>query len=213
MNIFVGMLTMTRVDLLMRNKKFLESILDPDMVLIIDNGNQSIDIDVPIHRPGRNIGISAAWNKFMRAAFVQNNCDALVILQDDIIWDMEKLAHARWLLLANPDVDLFLSHLQWSVQIHRPVTMFRVGDFDERFTPAYCEDDDYTIRMIKAGKIYQRFHELDPLPGSISEGTKKPVAWSTQKAKLVAKWGKSTIEANVPHAPYYETNRGYRLPT
>jgi hypothetical protein len=208
----VGMLTMTRVDLLMRNKKFLESILAPDQVLILDNGDQEIDIDVPIERPKKNIGVSGAWNVFMREAFIKNNCDALVILQDDIIWDREKLAHAKWLLLANPDVDLFLSHLQWSVQIHRPTTMFSVGYFDERFWPCYCEDDDYTIRMIRSHRIYERFHELDPLPGSISDGTKKPVSWSTQKSKLVVKWGAHAIEANVPHAPWYETNRGYKLP-
>lgn len=208
----VGMLTMTRLDLLMRNKFFLESIIEPDSVLIVDNGNQSIDIDVPIERPGRNIGVSGAWNLLLKRAFVSNKFDALVILQDDIIWDRERLAHAVWLLLANPDVDLFLSHQQWSVQIHRPSTISTIGFFDERFWPACCEDDDYTIRMIRGGRIYQRFHELDPLPGSISGGTPRSIPWQVQRAKLTEKWGLLAVEANVPHAPWYETNRGYRLP-
>lgn len=212
MRILVGMLTMTRLDLLMRDKDFLESVLEPDKVLIIDNGDQKIDIDVPIVRPGKNIGISGAWNLLLRAAFITDKFDALVILQDDIIWDREKLAYAKWLLLANPDVDLFLSHLQWSVQIHRPSTITTVGYFDEQFWPSYCEDDDYTIRMIRAGRIYQRFHELDPLPGSISEGTRKLIPWQTQYGKLKAKWGPNPIQANIPHAPWYETNRGFKLP-
>jgi GT2 family glycosyltransferase len=212
MKLLVAIPTLSRADLLSRNKTFLESIQDPDRALLVDNGNQKIDIDVPIIKPGKNLGVSGSWNLFLRQAFIDGNYDALVILQDDIIWNREKFAIARWLLLANPDVDLFLSNLQWSVQIHRPTNITTVGYFDEQFWPGYCEDDDYAIRMTRAGRIYQRFHELDPLPGSIHEGTKKSVPWQDQFDKLKAKWGDQTRGANIPGVPWYETNRGLKLP-
>ena len=212
MRILVGIPTLSRADLLHRNKDFLESIIDGDSVLIVDNGDQKIDIDVPTVRPDSNLGVSGSWNLFLRAAFINDSYDALILLQDDIIWDREKLAIAKWLLLANPDVDLFLSYLQWSVQIHRATNITTIGYFDEQFWPGYCEDDDYAIRMIRAGRVYQRFHELTPLPGSISEGTKKSVPWENQNAKLKTKWGKLAIGVNTPGARWYETSRGVKLP-
>lgn len=208
MRLLVAIPTLSRVDLLVRNRAFLESVSAPDEVLILDNGDQQINISVPIERPPRNLGVSGSWNLFMRRAFVERDFDALTILQDDIVWDVRRLSAARALLQEHEDVDLFLSHLQFSVQIQRRRNLDAIGLYDEIFHPAYCEDDDYAIRMTLGGYIYERFHELDPLPGSQIEGTRKSVAWAEQNRKLTAKWGARAFGVNVPHASWYRTNRG-----
>ena len=91
MKILVAIPTLSRADLLIRNKEFLESVRAPDEVLILDNGgHQSIDIDVPIERASSNRGVPWSWNFFLRRAFVGRDFDGLVLLQDDIIWDVDQ---------------------------------------------------------------------------------------------------------------------------
>lgn len=208
--LLIGIPTLARADLLVRNRTFLEGIRLPDEVLIIDNGQQKIDLKVPIVRSPQNFGVSGSWNFLLRYAFVYRDFDALVLLQDDIIWQAGHLDWTRRLLLDRPDIHLFLSYMQFSVQVHRPENFFEVGGYDERFHPAYCEDDDYALALHRAGRVYERFHELDPLPGSQIEGTRKPVPWAEQNAKLVAKWGRS-FGVNLVDAPWYRTNRGLDL--
>ncbi len=211
--LLVAIPTLSRADLLVRNKTFLEGVREPDEVLILDNGRQRIDISVPIEISSFNRGVSWSWNFFLRRAFISRNFDGLVILQDDIIWDAARLEAARRLIETKHDVDLFLSFLQFSVQVHRPDNVESIGFFDERFTPAYCEDDDYAILMTSLGRVYERFEELDPLPGSISEGTSKSlgVDWNAQNRKLFEKWGSKAFGVNIPHASWYRTNRGIRF--
>jgi GT2 family glycosyltransferase len=209
MKTLVGIPTLTRADLLIRNKAFLEGLVRPDAALIIDNGGQKIDIDVAIARPWKNLGVAGSWNRILRTAFVDGDFEAVVLLQDDIIWDANHLETAKHLVRTEPNVDLFLSHFQFAVQVHRASNLRTIGYYDERYFPAYCEDDDYALTMIQRGRIYQRFVGLDPLPGSISEGTVKSVPWTEQKAKLRAKWGRD-FGVNDGAAPYYLTNRGVK---
>jgi GT2 family glycosyltransferase len=208
MRALIGIPTLTRADLLIRNREFLEGLAPEDEALIIDNGRQTIDMAVSIFRPTKNLGVSGSWNEFLRRAFCSpTKFDLLVILQDDIIWDEHCLAEAKRLLVENPDVDLLLSPFQFAVQVHRPSNIETIGFYDERFSPAWCEDDDYALTIIKRGRIYQRFISLDPLPGSISNGTGKDASWSEQKAKLVAKWGRD-FGVNDYAKPYFWSNRG-----
>lgn len=210
--ILVAIPTLSRADLLIRNKEFLESVELPDEVLILDNGgHQSIDIDVPIERASSNRGVPWSWNFFLRRAFVGRDFDGLALLQDDIIWDIKRLLSAKHLLETRKDVDLFLSFLQFSVQIHRRENLKTIGYYDERFSPAYCEDDDYAATMTSLGRVYERFTELDPLPGSINEGTPKGVSWQVQNQKLFNKWGGKAFGVNIPHAHWYKTNRGIKF--
>jgi len=207
-SLLVTIPTLSRADLLVRNKEFLESVEAPDRVLILDNGHQKIDLRVPIERSSRNLGVSGSWNYFLRAAFVDADFDGLVLLQDDIIWNHPRLEAARELLHSRPDVDLFLSHHQFSIQVHRPMNLWRIGFYDERFSPALCEDDDYALTMTKLGRIYERFHDLDPLPGSMMDQTPKSMPWAAQNAKLQAKWGGNVRGINDPGNPLFTTNRG-----
>lgn len=212
MKVLVTIPTLSRADLLIRNKGFLESVQKPDEVLILDNGHQAIDINVPIWRSPQNLGVSGSWNFFLSWAFVKERFDALILLQDDIIWSQVQFEAAKRLLKKHADVGLFLSWHQFSIQIQRPSTFETVGFYDERFTPAYCEDDDYAIRMTKAGVIYQRFTQLNPVAGSLFLGTHKPVAWDVQWAKLKAKWGDNIIGINDIKNPCFTSNRGHLTP-
>lgn len=214
MKLLVAIPTLSRADLLARNKTFLEGIRAPDRALVLDNGSQTIWIRVPIERSPKNLGVSGSWNLFLRRAFVEGDFDGLVILQDDIVWSAKQLEAARTLLATRSDVDLFLSDLQFSVQVHRRGNETSIGFYDERFFPAYCEDDDYALTIASKGRVYERFAELQPLPGSIFGGTKaeakRLVTWEEQHRKLVAKWGRS-FGINIPGKPWYKTNRGVEL--
>jgi len=207
-SLLVTIPTISRADLLARNKEFLESVEAPDRVLILDNGRQKIDLRVPIERSARNLGVSGSWNYFLREAFVDGDFDGLVLLQDDIIWNHPRLEAARELLHSRPDVDLFLSYHQFSIQVHRPMNLWRIGFYDERFFPALCEDDDYALTMTKLGRVYQRFHDLDPLPGSLMDQSPKPTPWAAQREKLTAKWGGAVRGINDPGNPWFVSNKG-----
>ena len=211
MKALVAIPTITRVDLLNRLREFIEGIRSPDAVIVIDNGNQDVRIRTPLYCPAPPLSVSGAWNFALRRAFVENAFDLCVLLNDDIIWDKERLNYAKHLVKTRKDVDLFLGNLQFSVQVHRPSNLDTIGYYDERF-PAYCNDDDYAIRIVKAGRVYERFDGLDPLPGSISEGSPKPVPWKDANRRLFEKWGASAFGVNIPHAPYYKTNRGVKFP-
>jgi hypothetical protein len=209
----VAIPTLTRADLLMRNRDFLEGLKAPDEAVILDNGRQLgkglNELSARLVRPVENMGVPRSWNWFLEEAFVRGKFDLLVILQDDIIWDEHRLDEAKRLLADNPDVDLFLSPHMFSVQVHRPSNIETIGYYDERFSPAWCEDDDYALTIIKRGRIYQRFVSLDPLPGSITNGTEKGTSWPAQKAKLVAKWGRD-FGVNDFGKPHFWSNRGLK---
>ena len=118
------------------------------------------------------------------------------------------MRRAKQLLAENPDVDLLLSYSIFDVQVHRRSNIRTIGYFDERYSPAWCEDDDYALTMIKRGRIYERFHDLDPLPGSIQSGTEKPVSWNESRAKFAAKWPDDAyFGINAPGLPHFITNR------
>lgn len=209
--VLVGIPTLARADLLVRNRAFLEGIQPPDGVVIVDNGGQTIGIDVPIVRPGRNLGVAGSWNFILKKG-ADEGYDAVILLQDDVIWDADRLAEAKRLLAENADVDLLLSFMEFSVQVHRKGTMEAIGEYDERFYPAWCEDDDYALRMIERGRLYQRFRALDPLPGSQTCGTTKPVTWEEQRTVFIEKWPRqASFAVNREAAFYFQTNRGISL--
>lgn len=219
MKLLLGVPTLERADLLNRFYHDLCSqIGGDDLLIILDNGRgQEIKLpstpNVLIERAAHNMGVSGSWNWFLRRAFVQGDYDGCILLHDDIIWNTAKVERARDLLRAHPDVDLFLSYSQFSVQVHRPSNVRTVGFFDEVFGAGWCDDDDYALQMIHKRPIYQRFHSLDPLPGSAAGGTAKQDPFGDSKRKLADKWGEGATKfgINARTRPYYETNRRFLL--
>jgi hypothetical protein len=183
-----------------------------DYLLVLDNGNnQRITLcgrAVEIVRSPANLGVPKSWNYFLRRAFVDGRFDALMILGDDVRIDSSQVRRAKQLLAENPDVDLLLSFSIFDVQVHRRNNVQTIGYFDERYSPAWCEDDDYALTMIKRGRIYERFHDLDPLPGSIVSGTEKSVSWHESRQKFAAKWPDDLyFGINALGLPHFITNR------
>lgn len=219
MRVLICLPTLSRSDLLIRNYTgFADSLEDGDHFFVLDNGKQNLpwqNSDRYICAiPPENLGISRSWNLFLTMAFVDGKYDACIFLQDDIIWTREHVDRAKQLLCTeqHQKVDLFLAHHQFSVQVHRPSNIHTIGFFDESFVLPYCEDDNYALTIISKNRVYKRFHELNPLEGSITEGTPKPHSWEINYQKLVAKWGPhfkyldSHFRINFPDRHYYETN-------
>ncbi len=197
---------------------FAPSLEEGDHFFILDNGNQNLPWEntskYSCATPPFNLGVSRSWNVFLKMAFEKENFDACIILQDDIVWTTHHVNQAKNLLRdeKHQKVDLFLAHHQFSIQVHRASNIHTIGYYDETFSPAWCEDDDYALTMITKNRIYKRFHELNPADGSMTEGTTKPNAWQENHAKLKAKWGHqfkfldSCFGVNFQDRHYYESN-------
>lgn len=129
----------------------------PDRYYIIDNGGtlDQASLGLPadrvvVHRPGKNLGVSASWNHGHRT------------LTDHVIWACDDMA------LHPPTVERLVeaaeahSDVAFFFPEHNAGTMFgvylmpqwafeKIGPFDEGFYPAYFEDNDYARRIQLAG--------------------------------------------------------------
>lgn len=202
--ILVGIPTLTRG--MGRYAEARDWLLPSDHMYVVDNGDQRIDMPfAEVYRPGRNLGVPVSWNLIRRRAFERQEFEACLILQDDVSWDGTRMEAARRLLRDQRDSDLLLSCHQFSVQVHRP----GLPDFDERYFPCWCEDDDYALELTRLGLTYRRFRELDPCPGSIMEGTPRAIRWDEGLTRLAQKWGTTTFRVNDADAPHYMTNAAF----
>jgi hypothetical protein len=212
MKMLIATATLSRHDLLNAlYRPLARGLRGGDRLLVLDNGGQPIALSgsaVEIVRSGQNPGVPASWNYFLRRAFVEEDYDALMILGDDVRIGPAQVAVAKALLERHGDVDLLLSYSFFDVQVHRRGNERTIGFYDERFSPAWCEDDDYARTMIERGRIYQRFRELDPLPGSVRSGTEKPEKPERGRRMFAAKWPDDPdFGVNNQSAPHYRTNR------
>ncbi len=178
-----------------------------DRLLVLDGGGQPIVLPggaVEVVRWEGDAGAAEAWNHCLRRAFVEADYDALMILGDNVRLGAAQVAAAKALLARHADVDLLLSYWGFDVQVHRRGNERTIGPFDARFGPA--ASDDYGRTMTERGRLYQRFHELDPLPGSVHGATRTPQ--DGDRRAFASKWpGEPYFEVNRPSAPHYHTNR------
>lgn len=150
----------------------------------------------------QNIGVSAAWNFFLRGAFEDNKYSALIVANDDII--LGKTTLEGMLEAAEQNPKALISAVQEGKDdnafslFYMPESVYRtVGFFDEQFYPAYFEDNDYSYRMklldvplVKAaGDTY--YHK-----GSATINTYTPERMNMHhhqfrinEQKYIAKWG------------------------
>lgn len=146
----LGVPTLRRADLLAR---LLDSIDHPvEHLVIVDNGHQTITVgDVADHvtltTTAGNLGVAGSWNLIIKST-----------------------PHAPWWLIVNDDASFTPGSLEQLAAAARtdavvcagcspPWACFTIGErvidkvglFDERFHPAYCEDVDYALRCEAAG--------------------------------------------------------------
>jgi GT2 family glycosyltransferase len=125
----------------------------PSEYFIVDNGNQYVPPrdgplarKIAIQRPNRNVGVAASWNRILRYAHGKD--EPVVISNDDVVLGSNAFEALSSELERG---EVFVSGLGFALFGLRPECLIKVGNFDERFFPAYYEDRDYERRMKLAG--------------------------------------------------------------
>jgi GT2 family glycosyltransferase len=131
-------------------------------LLIIDNGASSVLEDMGIDVPAcvehttylpmpANLGVAASWNLGIKS-FPYD--DRWFIASNDVQFHpgaLERLSEAR-----SDEITLSDMFPHWQVFALGYEAVKRVGLFDEGFSPAFCEDNDYARRAEHAGVTIRR---------------------------------------------------------
>lgn len=172
----IGIPTLNRFDLLKPALLYYEKDFPNTKIFILDNGKQEITSDAEIMRnknirvleSEKNRGVAASWNVLCDEIFKSHDF-ALILNDDDYLGADEGVVNAivafalseeykgRFycpITHGRPDFDSFLI----SKEIFE-----KVGRFDEKFYPAYYEDDDYIVRLHHAGVVIQNVTLLHPI--------------------------------------------------
>lgn len=198
--IILGAPTYTRYDLV---AKMVESAATgtrtPDRIVIVDNGSRwdekyrGPSAGVDVIRPGRNLGCAGGWNEICRQATCSD--DIIIISNDDIVLSHDGVATMARAIEQTPD-DVVVHGHAWSLFAMRARVWRRVGAFDERFWPAYFEDNDYQRRLEVAGVRRVVAHSSKSHAGSAtirSYNQQQMAAHHAQfranRAYFIEKWG------------------------
>lgn len=150
MKFIIGIPTINRADLLNETLKNYFEDFENTEIVICDNGNQEIitrEKNFVIYRPENNLGVSGSWNMIMDYA-EKVNATHVLMLNDDIFLGKNELDIKTILRLWNPE--FLCTELNWCSFILSTNIYTKVGKFDEKFFPAYFEDNDYFRRMLLA---------------------------------------------------------------
>ena len=161
MKLTIGIPTINRADLLAEALEDMRSMAnDLHSLILVDNGNQSIKIpeelkDIThIHRPVSNLGVSGSWNYILRKAYYEDETDNVLLLNDDIVFG-KPVNEINTIISEHPNYQVIVGPKFWSVLFVSKRCVETVGYFDEKFFPAYYEDNDYAYRM-------KLLHKKDP---------------------------------------------------
>lgn len=168
----IGIPTLNRYDLL--KPSLLMYLVDfPTIkIFVVDNGQQGINISHPnliVIEQKENIGVASSWNCLCETIF--ENHDNALILNDDIY--LGKKDFEIHDLVTTKKSDFYVTMQDWSVFILPKKTYKKVGAFDEKFFPAYYEDNDYHYRMKLLGMKYLQTPILNPFVYNASMTTQK----------------------------------------
>lgn len=208
--------TITRADLLRENlETLLPQLAHEEHLYIIDNGRQGIAVDsgkVTVLEQPVNLGVAASWNLGLRLGFAKDAVTHVLVLNDDICLARDQLEAIRRNIREHPDKWFYVGAYYWSVwaiarQAAHAMQMESGEIFDERFYPAYFEDNDF----------YYRFNALFPSRylGDIAEFlpnvrrnsmtiTKEPrlnVRFAENQRYYVQKWGGPPGHEILPVSP------------
>lgn len=190
----VGFPTLSRYDLLQEAVNGVnESELKPKLIYICDNGVGSPEIksEIPIayiHNP-YNYGVSATWNQLWDLA----GKDKLFIINDDM-----RVAKNTFEVMLNAGTDIVEGH-GYSLFLVTPELRAKVGDFDERFWPAYWEDIDYGLRVARSEATIAKltFDDIQHLENGSATYHHNPwmkVYLHENKHRMYRKWGLTEAE-------------------
>ena len=175
----------------------------PDKILVVDNGGKYEPKDSRVHviYSGENLGVAASWNRLLRAG-------AWVISNDDVVFTRRTFEEMASALESGT---FFVNGLGWALFGQRPEVTAKIGFYDERFFPAYYEDDDYEVRLIDAG-IATRFPVLsEPVEhigwasarkredGELRDPAEHHAIYRKNCQVFMDKWGGSTDQVKAEH--------------
>ena len=144
--------------------------LKPDQIIVIDNSGDGSGADylyplvthytnVSVWPQTRNLGVAASWNMFMESI----DMDYVIIANDDIAVhrdSVEKMIKAATSSEDSLFTSLGLAGNAYSFFLLKQKAYKHIGRFDEKFYPAYYEDNDFDYRRRLLG---YHFHLIDNL--------------------------------------------------
>lgn len=196
--------------------------LDPELArerLILVDNTETGEIAVELmHRvlhvraDNRNLGVAASWNHGCRYGFAAGAYFVTIASTSVRMWDGgHGLCRTADLAAENSQWPYgFESMNGWHLFTVGYKTWAEVGEFDERFYPAYFEDNDYIWRMRCAGILEpaggDRAHRMIPWIGALKYADETASAiksgavsvdLAAQEARYVEKWGGKPGEETV----------------
>lgn len=192
--LIVGIPTINRADLL--NEALLSYYEDfPNTEIVIcDNGNQqniiTRDHKIVVYRPNQNLGVSGSWNMIMDYAS-QVKATHVLMLNDDIYLGKSEYSIKAFINVAKSGFICGLKN--WCAFILSLETYNKVGAFDEKFFPAYFEDNDYFRRMSLLG-VNMKFDDfLNPFlyrnSMTIEKDPNLNSGFEKNRQYYISKWG------------------------
>jgi len=175
MKVAIGIPTYNRADLLDRLLSFLLPESDLlEFIYIVDNGKQDIPYQdhpkIKIQKNDTNLGCCGGWNQIIKKSIYDEDCDWVLILNDDIVLapgqlksiiDILALSNEKWIL--TPDWEwacIAISKAGAENMQYEPYKWF-----DGQFWPGYFGDNDFHWRIKISNnedKIIQGIPELSP---------------------------------------------------
>lgn len=193
MKLIIGIPTINRADLLNEAlANYFEDFKNTEIV-ICDNGKQEIitrENNFVIYRPENNLGVSGSWNMIMDYAEKVKGTHVLM-LNDDIYLGKSEEEIKTIIRLWNPE--FLCTELNWCSFILSVDAYLKVGKFDEKFFPAYFEDNDYFRRMLLTGVNITNNAMLNPAiyrnSMTIQKSPELNNGFEKNRQYYISKWG------------------------
>jgi len=202
MDVTVCIPTLNRYD---RLANLIESLLENTIVpniYVIDNGNniyknlpKKLLNRIEIFSPGKNIGVAASWNYFLK-----NIPEMRIISNDDICFSTNAIEKFRENFVEESMLfPAIIVQNQFSCFSLPDKIIEKIGYFDETISPnyAYFEDNDYCYRMqleninrIRISNLTV-FHSASSTVKSYTKEERKEHdrRFKLAKQNYIAKWG------------------------
>lgn len=169
------------------------------------------DRSVSVHRPGRNLGTCASWNRLCRWAWRRGAGGMLLLNDDMVLTDPETLgkflavyAESGWRQMR------FVMARGFSAVCVTRAVWDEIGEFDEGYWPAYYEDNDYWRRFHLRGIAWDHVMVDSLHEGSATLGRSADLqalngtTFSLNGDRYRAKWGALPLQGE----PYTEPWNG-----
>lgn len=194
MKFAIGIPTLNRLDLLLPSLKLYLKDFPNTSIIVLDNGNQNINSKIQhpnllVVETENNIGVAASWN--VLCDLIYKNHDYALILNDDVYLGLQEGNLLNF--IKDNKKDFYVASQDWCAFILPKKTFNDVGKFDEKFYPAYFEDNDYHYRMRLVQKSYHKTPVLNPIvyrvASTVSKNSKLNDGFINLKEFYIKKWG------------------------